>query len=95
MFLIYENFSAERDYFGESLEIRISVIFLAGEQGSHFINFSLEVIYGGHLFTQLGSIKQEGFVRKYPEMKFHFCATWICVPGLPWPVLDETVGGQY
>lgn len=62
MFLIYENFSAERGYFGESLEISISVTFLAAEQGSHFINFSLEVIYGGRLCTQLGSIKQEGFV---------------------------------
>jgi len=45
------------------LKISLSAIFLAGEwQGSHFINFSLEVIYGGHLCTQLGSIKQEGFV---------------------------------
>lgn len=94
MFLIYENFSPKRGYFGESLEIRLSVIFLAKEQGSHFINFSLEVIYGGHLCTQLGSIKQEGFVWKYPEMKFHFCVSWICVPGLPWPVWDGTMGGQ-
>lgn len=64
MFLIYEIFSAKRGYFGESLEIRLSVIFLAREQGSHFINFSLEVIYGRAFVYTAGQHKTGGLCVK-------------------------------